>query len=90
MSNLILNKLQAEAVCSAMHALNNVSGAGWFRMPIDNGEEWADVRQDDHGAVHIGKGPLRRFDPIESVVIIGPREYHADQVAFAAAYNLQA
>lgn len=90
MPTLILNTSQAEAVYSAMCALNNVSGALWCRMPIGKGEEWADVRQDDRGAIHIGKGPLRRFDPIESVVTIGPREYHADQNAFSTAYGLNA
>lgn len=86
----ILNQSQAEAVYSAMCHLNNVSGAVWCRMPIAKGDEWADVRQDDAGAIHISKGPLRRFDRIESVVTRAvPVEYHASQLAFATAYGVQ-
>ncbi len=90
MAALILNQSQAEAAYSAMCALNNVSGALWCRMPIGKGEEWADVRQDDMGAIHIMCGPLRRFDRRESVVTGScPTEYHDSQAAFATAYGLQ-
>jgi len=86
---MILTQSQAEAVYSAMCALNNVGGALWCRAQMPCSTEWADVRQDDAGAVHIGKGPLHRFDRIESVVTrVGPVEYHANQAAFAAAYGL--
>ncbi len=91
MKNQILTKAQAKAVYDAMRALNNVSGASWHRLPIGNGGEWADVREDDEGGVHIGKGPLHRFDVRESVVIIiGPVEYHESQSAFATAYGVAA
>ena len=89
--NQILTKAQAEAVYNAMCALNNVSGALWCRMPIGKGDEWADVREDDSGAIHIRRGSLRRFDAIESVVTLGPYpvERHASQAGFATAYGLQ-
>lgn len=86
----ILTKAQAEAVYSAMCALNNVGGALWCRMTAGKGEEWVGVREEDSGAIHIRKGALRRFDSIESVVAIGTGalEHHASQAAFAAAYGL--
>lgn len=84
----ILNTSQAQAVYDAMCSLNNVSGAVWCRMPIGKGEVWADVRQDDNGGIHVGKGPLRRFDPRESVVVIREQEYYASQGDFAIAYKV--
>ncbi len=87
----ILNPSQAKAVYSAMCALNNVSGALWCRMPIGKGEEWADVREDDAGVIHIRKGPLRRFDSVESVVTThGSIERYAGQHEFATGYDLNA
>lgn len=88
-SSPILNAAQAEAVYSAMCALNNVGAAAWCRMPVEHGVEWVDVRQDDVGGIHILKGPLRRFDPAESIVTSsGKVERYFDQNAFATAYGL--
>lgn len=73
---LILNQSQAEVVYSAMRTLNQVGGAGWFRMQKPpSGSGRAHVTQDDSGVIHINKTGAAS-------------ERYADQSTFAAAYGL--
>lgn len=76
-ASLILNQAQAEAVYSAMCALNNVGGK---LSRIDLGQQRRDpqLRVTEGGAVIIERG-MPHCD----------REAHANQSAFAAAYGLQ-
>lgn len=76
MNTKILNQSQAEAVYSAMCALNNVAadkGAASFESGRMNGiyVNW----QTHVVAIQVG--------------VVGPSEYYADQAAFATAYGLQ-
>ena len=70
---MILNQSQAEAVYSAMIALNNVSGH-IARIELDGSE--VRIRETPYGRVFV--------DAMD-----GAQETYADQTAFAAAYGLQ-
>ena len=71
---LILTKSQAEAVYSAMCALNNVSM--FIGAEIRELGRLVTVREDAMGRIHVEDLPALR-------------ELHADQSAFATAYGLQ-
>lgn len=73
---LILNQSQAEAVYSAMCALNNVKGYGMVGMPVPRDSD-VQVRWESSGAVEVSKGRH-----------LGKREQYANQSAFATAYGL--
>ena len=72
---MILNKAQAEAIYSAMCALNNVSGriSGTIVFP------------DDMAVTCWSEGD----STVSAVDGNGASEYYADQAAFAAAYTLE-
>lgn len=72
---LILNQAQAEAVYSAMCALNNVGGRIDVLIPNPGGVI-VQVQEMQHGEVWVFFGSLGS-------------ENYADQSAFAAAYGLQ-
>lgn len=72
-ANLILTPAQAEAVYSAMCALNNVGGRLHARLEQD-------------GAVHVAEYPGRIEVYVANA---GPVEFYRDQSAFAATYGLQ-
>jgi hypothetical protein len=81
--SLILNQAQAEAVYSAMCALNNVNAGRSIALAFNVTEdqrisvrEFVDTRE-----VHIG---------LELQAVTFKSEHHADQSAFAAAYGLGA
>lgn len=81
MPNLILNQSQAEAVYSAMCALNNVSGRIDASMPAGGGTG-ARVRETIDGSILVA-GEFR------GEAHGGPwKEIYADQNAFATAYGL--
>lgn len=78
---MILNQSQAEAVYSAMCALNNV-GARATRIAVpgkDGDDDAAVVERPDGAVVVLGILGSIPFD----------EEIHASQSAFAAAYGLQ-
>ena len=81
---LILTKSQAEAVYSAMCALNNVSANDGVQIGFvgaDGGDMFRyTVTEDAAGGIEVIKGPI----PARRVV-----EMHANQAAFATAYGLQ-
>ncbi len=70
---MILNQAQAEAVYSAMCALNNVGGKLWCYV--------GGYRIEDEGADGVTIMNDYRVNP-------QTLERHASQAAFAAAYNL--
>ena len=70
---MILNQVQAEAVYSAMRALNNVGGR--IAAALDGGEREICEMHDGTIIIHSDFG-LKK-------------EQHANQAAFAAAYGLQ-
>lgn len=73
---MILNKSQAEAVYSAMCALNNVGNtSGDVRILMDRAQN--DIRVQWQDDVVVRRGSLT-----------GPREAYDDQSAFATAYGL--
>lgn len=74
---MILNQSQAEAVYSAMCALNNVFGRikAQFGDVSDDGVNVFEV----DGSVNVVR--VRHYDVLEA-------EYYASQAAFAAAYGL--
>lgn len=75
--SLILNKAQAEAVYSAMCALNNVS----MRIDTFCEAECLHVREISDGRIVIHKTPEDHAN--------AKSEEHASQPAFATAYGLQ-
>lgn len=80
---MILNQSQAEAVYSAMCALNNVGGRVDARIPED-GAVVTRVCDTLSGEIHIS---------IENRIVLGSSEIvelHEDQSAFATAYGLGA
>lgn len=74
---MILTAAQAEAIYSAMCALNNVGGALRATMPQANSEKWLKVRE------------CEDFGTIKVIVGFTTAEVYADQNAFAQAYGLQ-
>jgi hypothetical protein len=77
---MILNQAQAEAVYSAMCALNNVGAM--LRVETFNAHRHAVTVIEDHAGVNVTMnigGIVRELD----------RERYANQAAFAAAYGLQ-
>lgn len=74
---MILNQAQAEAVYSAMCALNNV-GCDNGHASITGNRAQEDVRVQWDDGVTVMRGALR-----------GEREDYVSQAAFAAAYGLQ-
>lgn len=78
MTDKILTQTQAEAVYSAMCALNNVGGKLRASIPpAEDGGKWLFIEEcEDSGQITLTQG-LRRI------------ACHADQSAFATAYGLQ-
>lgn len=74
--SLILNKSQAEAVFSAMCALNNVG----MRIDAFGGTDMTHIRETPDGRIVIHK-TIEHIDSTRS-------ERHASQAAFATAYGL--
>jgi hypothetical protein len=80
MTTKLLTQTQAEAVYSAMRALNNVHGSNFHVVLLSH--ELRVLVDDFGGGVHI-KQKTRRTTPAQTT-----REAHADHAAFAAAYGL--
>lgn len=85
-SNLILTAAQAQAVYSAMCALNNVGGRVNAVIPLSP----SDGAVDTHTANHITALPDGRIliQGYREGERCGPLEIYPDQSAFAAAYGL--
>lgn len=87
---LILNKAQAEAVYSAMCALNNVSGVGLGVVFPEAGGRIRSGRIAVRELGDTGRVLVERFafqgNPAEQLEAV---ESYADQSAFATAYGLQ-
>mgnify|MGYP000867219322 CR=1 FL=1 len=82
---LILTKSQAEAVYSAMCALNNVNGIG-FGVAFNEQASRVGVREfADTGRVLVERFAFQG-NPVEQIEAV---ESYADQSAFATAYGLQ-
>lgn len=86
---LLLTTKQARVIQFALFNLREIHARTWFRMPVnDDTGEWVEVREDDTGGVHIIRGPLRRFDDRESMVLpYGRVEAYGSVTAFHAAYS---
>lgn len=79
MTSLILNPSQAEAIYSAMCALNNVDGGGVLDMADE--KETSRVRFYDYGMVVVS-----RINNITHAVLT--QETYPNQSVFATAYGL--
>lgn len=77
---MILNQAQAEAVYSAMCALNNVGGRSHVRINAARGG-LIHVNELPDGAIQLWRGDAVGYPT-------GAIENYADQSAFAAAYGL--
>lgn len=78
---MILSQAQAEAVYSAMRALNNVGGR--IHVSLPDQDRRIIVREFDFGEISVwGANGEDEFDMHSTI------EGHANQSAFAAAYGL--
>lgn len=81
---MILNQAQAEAVYSAMAALNNVASNGGIRISF-NGTVNREIQRI---TVEETDADLYRVSYVDCYTDQRHEEHHAGQAAFAAAYGL--